>query len=274
MAKRKGETVKAALTALALLAWSLSFASSPQEGTPSEPRGKGVAIECQSSGPFNVNSYLVYDKLSGEAALIDAGSAVDRLLAVSESAGLSLKYIFLTHGHQDHVAGLAAVRAKFPEARLCYSRQEFEDGRQYHDWRNLFDARSVASWEADPGIVALMDCDYGKIPAPDVDLRDGQVLQLGSLAVTALMTPGHSRGGMTFSADGTLFPGDLILYHATGYLNYPLCSREGIGASIGKLYAGFPNETVLRSGHGEPSTIGYEKAHNRNVTAAGANWSE
>ena len=231
-----------------------------------------LRVECQACGPFRVNSYLVYDTRAKEAALIDAGSEVDRLLATIESRALELKYIFLTHCHQDHVAGLPALKKRFPQARLCWSRQEFSDYEYYRDWRKVFDAPSVASWEKDPSMAAMMDFDYASIPRPDVLIKDKQTFRLGAWSVQVSRTPGHSRGGSTFSVAGVLFPGDLLLYHATGYLEYNLCSKEQIVESIRKLYARFPDEAVICSGHGQSSTIGYEREHNRNVTGAKVTW--
>ena len=86
------------------------------------------------------------------------------------------------------------------------------------------------------------------------------------------MTPGHTRGSVTFAVGRHLFPGDLILHHETGYMNYPLASKEQIVASIRRLYATFPDATRFHSGHGEDSSIGAEKTQNRNVTATAVNW--
>jgi hydroxyacylglutathione hydrolase len=85
-------------------------------------------------------------------------------------------------------------------------------------------------------------------------------------------TPGHSRGGVTYSIAHAVFPGDLILYHETGFLDYPLASKDAIVGSIRKLHAAFPDAFVLLSGHGEASTIGFEKKNNRNVTEREVKW--
>lgn len=231
-----------------------------------------VSIAVQTSGPFQVRSYLVWDEPSRVAALIDPGSAVDQLLATVESEQLTLQYILLTHGHQDHVASLSALRARFPDVLLGYSVEEREDFGAYSGWRTLFAAGDVATWEKDDRARALMDLGYGAIPAPDLALEEPQALRLGSLPIQVLLTPGHSRGSATFAVGRHLFPGDLILHHEAGFMDYPLASREQIAASIRRLYAGFPDETLLHSGHGEDSSIGVEKLQNRNVTATEVHW--
>ncbi len=235
----------------------------------SEP---SLHVQRQASGPFQVNSYLVYDSRSREAALVDAGSALDDLLATIDAERLSLRYVLLTHCHQDHVVGLPALRRRFPKARLCVSRQELSDAPSYAGWRTLFDAPSVAAWEKDAAIAELMDFDYAGMPEIDVPLEEPQSLLLGDLRIQVLATPGHSRGSLTFSIADLLFPGDLLLYHAAGYIDYPLGSRDQIVRSIRRLYEGFPDQTVLCPGHGESSTIGFEKEHNRNVRSQEVTW--
>ncbi len=264
---RAGIAVAVLTVALGTSAW-VEAAGSSSRGEAAET----VSIAFQTSGPFRVRSYMVWEGRTGEAALIDPGSDVDRLLDTLRVAGLSLKYVLLTHGHQDHVASLSAVHAAFPRARLGYSALERESFAAYTGWRTLFDSASVAKWEGGPTTRALMDEDYRQVPPPDVALRDGQVLRLGRQAVRVLCTPGHSPGSLTFAIGRQLFPGDLILYHETGFMDYPLASREQITASIRRLYALFPNESVLHAGHGEDSTIGTEKRANLSVTGTEVKW--
>ncbi len=257
------------ILSVVLLVTALAPARDPKAKASAEP---ALKVRCQESGPFKVRSYLVYDEASKEAVIIDAGSAVDWLVAAVEEEDLDLKLILLTHAHQDHVAGLPLLRERFPKVKLAYSRLEFEDRGKFQDWRTLFDSKSVELWKSDPRMLELMDFDYGRLPAPDIEPADGQTFPLGAWAVKVILTPGHSRGGLTFAAGQALFPGDLLLYHATGDMSYPLCSRSEIVTSIRKLYEGFGDETLLYSGHGESSKIGYEKANNRNVTASEVKW--
>jgi hydroxyacylglutathione hydrolase len=231
-----------------------------------------IKTNYQKGGPFNQRSYLVYCLSTKDAAFIDAGSNIDSLVGVVKSEGLNLKYIFLTHAHQDHIVNLNCLRRIFPSSKVCFSKQEFDDFKFYLKWKEIFDAKSVAAWQKDSTINELMNFDYTSVSAPDIFLEDKQEFQLGNSKILVTCTSGHSRGSITFSIANMIFPGDLILYHSAGDLDYPLCSKDEITESIRKLYRNFSDETKICSGHGKPSTIGYEKLHNTKVSMDKTSW--
>lgn len=231
-----------------------------------------LKIRSQKSGPFQVNTYLIYDPVSREAAFIDAGSAVDSLLSVIEEENLNLRYVFLTHAHQDHIAGVNTVLKYYPKAKLCITMQEYFDYKSYTNWRNIFDSNSVESWKKDSVICKLMDFKYQTVRRPDIFVADNSVFMLGKIEVKAMKTPGHSYGSITYAADNSIFSGDLILYNSTGEIDYPLCSREKLVISIRKMYSLFNDEVVIYSGHGKSSSIGFEKVNNKNVTFSKVTW--
>jgi len=225
-----------------------------------------IKVVCQTSGPFNVNTYLIFDQTSKEAAIIDAGSSIDSLINKIESESLNLKYIFLTHAHQDHIVSLNELEAKYPKAKVCYCIDEYEDFKQYMRWKDIFDLKSVKLWQKDPAMENLMNFNYTIIQKPNIYLESDKTFKIGKSKLKVIRTPGHSRGSLTFSIEKMIFSGDLILYNSTGYLDYLLSSKEDIVKSIRLLYDSFPDETVIYSGHGKPSTIGYEKVNNKTVT--------
>jgi glyoxylase-like metal-dependent hydrolase (beta-lactamase superfamily II) len=229
-----------------------------------------LMIKKQTSGPFNVNSYLLYDMNTKEAVFIDAG--IDSLSDIVEQAKLKLKYIFLTHAHQDHIIGLNALKKRYPKAKVCFSKEEFQDFRHYMSWDEIFDTASVDGWKKDTVIVKLMNFDYKMVKKPDIYLDNDQEYKIGNTILKVIKTPGHSRGSLTFSIANMIFPGDLIVYHATGDLDYFLCSKDEIVKSIRMLYKLFPDETIIHSGHGKSSTIGYEKTNNKNVSETKTMW--
>ncbi|MHC1705098.1 MAG: MBL fold metallo-hydrolase [Tenuifilaceae bacterium] len=225
-----------------------------------------IKVVCQTSGPFNVNSYLIFDQTSKEAAFIDVGSAIDSLILRVAAESLNVKYIFLTHAHQDHIASLNELEAKYPKAKVCYCIDEYEDFKQYKRWKDIFDIKSVKSWQKDPAMETLMNFNYDNIQKPNIYLENDKTFKIGKSKLRVIKTPGHSRGSLSYTIENMVFPGDLILYNSTGYLDYLLCSKDDIVKSIRLLYGNLPDETIIYSGHGKLSTIGYEKVNNKTVT--------
>jgi len=96
----------------------------------------------------------------------------------------------------------------------------------------------------------------------DVDLADGQVVEVAGLALRVIHTPGHAPGAVCFYAEelGRLFTGDTLFNGGPGATGRSFSDYDTIVASIkGRLFT-LPDETVVHTGHGESTTIGAEKA--------------
>eukprot|EP00966_Prymnesium_polylepis_P190125 4405689-Prymnesium_polylepis.1 len=127
--------------------------------------------------PFQMNQYLLGCKQSGEAALIDTGDDdAKRWIEAAADDGLTIRQILLTHGHVDHVAGLAATKQLLPDVP---SRLHPADG-----WT----LRSAPA----QGVLFGFGCPI--LPAADAELHDGEIICIGELEVHAIHTPGHAPG--------------------------------------------------------------------------------
>jgi hydroxyacylglutathione hydrolase len=174
-----------------------------------------------------VNSFLVWDEVSREAALFDAGWDAGPVLQLIAENQLQLRHVFLTHSHTDHVAGLNAVRDVFPKVRLHSS-----STRVPVDQRN----------------------------------RPNDFIHLGSLRVTHRDTPGHAEDGATYivgtwpdDAPHVAIVGDALFAGSIGRGNQSWdLAKQKIREQIFSL----PPETLLCPGHGPLTTVGEEKAHN------------
>ncbi len=183
-------------------------------------------ITTESEG-MTVNAYLVWDEVNLEAALFDTGFDAAPIFALIEENNLQLKHIFLTHGHSDHVAGLGAIREKFPKVR--------------------------------------MHSDLKGTP-PEHRNRRNDFIMLGSLRISNRETPGHSEDGVTyvignFPEDGPFaaIVGDAIFAGSMGRGNQSWdLAKQKVRESIFNL----PTETLLCPGHGPLTTIAQEKAFN------------
>jgi glyoxylase-like metal-dependent hydrolase (beta-lactamase superfamily II) len=190
--------------------------------------------------------------------------------SVIREKGLELKYIFVTHCHPDHVYGVPAMKKKYPGAKLCFSREEWEDSKRYGDWEKELNPELVAgikqAIEKNPQLGDVLNFDYDRLGKPDIFLEDNQVLHLGKLKIRALLTPGHSRGSVCFHAGNVLFSGDVLFYRLVGRTDLPTGSPEDIVKSVRRLYDLLPDETKVYPGHGEFTDIKSEKAENKEVS--------
>jgi glyoxylase-like metal-dependent hydrolase (beta-lactamase superfamily II) len=200
-----------------------------------------MRIESYVLGSIGTNCYLVWDEESGEAMLIDPSAyeaAIDRKIAEN---GLELKYVFLTHGHFDHIGGVSEFLESNPDALL------------------------VAN-EADDEMLDGLK--------PDVYMLDEDLLMLGRLSFYVLGAPGHTPGGLclyTSESDpayieqpfsGTVFTGDTLFQTSVGRTDLRGGDFGTLKASIREKLFTLPDDTLVLPGHMGPTTIGDEKKFN------------
>ena len=194
--------------------------------------------------PIDNNNYLIVDEKTKDAALIDCSSIDDRIDEEIEKQGANLKYILLTHGHFDHIAGIRPNRFK-NNPQIVMHKADL-------DWLN--NANQYLPMFGMPEIT---------IPKVDVFVEDGDTIQLGSLEIKVLHTPGHTQGGVCYLVDGNLFSGDTIFREAVGRCDLEGGNFNQIVESIEDKIFTLPPETVIYPGHGNITSVEWEKEHNR-----------
>jgi glyoxylase-like metal-dependent hydrolase (beta-lactamase superfamily II) len=183
-----------------------------------------VELRKFSVGSMDNNVYILVDPETRESVLFDAPTNAQRILA--ELEGTNLKQILMTHSDPDHVQALQEVRA------------------------------------ATNAPVAVHPADAAGLPAPaDRELRDREVISFGSVSLTALHTPGHTPGSMSFVTDDIVIAGDTLFPGGPGNTNRDQGDFEQIIESIRSKLFTLPDETTVYPGHGKPTTIGAEKPH-------------
>jgi len=244
----------------------LSLGCSP--GDPVGPDG-GFEMLMEETGVLT-NCYLLYDRQSREAALIDVGGPIDTLLARIDEEQLDVRYLIATHGHSDHVVGLPAIRERFPDARLCMHEAAYRDLELIQQWiRDDFGVLSQADREAHPELAMLYDFDPADIDHPQIFIDDGDRLRLGDLTVRAIHAPGHSPGSVCFLAGDLLFCGDVLFRGAVGRVDLPNSSPADQENSVRRLLTELPESTRIYPGHGPATDIGSEKVPRHEQDASG-----
>jgi hydroxyacylglutathione hydrolase len=219
-----------------------------------------------------VNSYLFWDEESREACLVDCGDGIESLIDTVIVKSLNLTYVLITHAHQDHISKSHFIKQMFPKVTFVIGKEELEDFPKYSKWEELYPSSSVTVWLRNEEYVSILEFDYESFPGRLLEIEGDTCIRLGNKRISIYKTPGHSRGSLSFYVDKYLFCGDLILYNATGYMNYPLGSKEDVTMSVRRLYSLFPDSTVLCSGHGERSLLGIEKRNNKHVSSTNTAW--
>lgn len=179
-----------------------------------------------------------------EGVVIDPGGDAPIILRAAQAAGLTIKYVLNTHAHWDHVAANAEV-LEATGAQLAIHPGDLP----------LLRSRGGADFWNVPVQTS---------PDPDVELEQGQVLQVGQLELETLFTPGHTPGHVSFYAAsaGAVFDGDVLFKRGIGRTDLPGGDFQTLMHSIKKVLLALPSETVVYSGHGPATTVDEERSFN------------
>ncbi len=204
-------------------------------------------VICLTNGVYQENCYLLADPETGEAVLIDPGEEAELFLRRIESEQLTLKAIWLTHAHLDHVLGVKAVVERTGVPVYLHP-----DDRQLYD--------GVAHQGAWLGVRV------DEPPPPNHEIAHGDTLTVGGLDFEVRHVPGHSPGSVAIVGHGIAFVGDAVFAGSVGRVDLPGGDGAALLASITEQLLPLPNETVVYSGHGPETTIGVERRSNPFLT--------
>lgn len=206
-------------------------------------------IECMTVGDMiPTNSFFYIDDETSHGFLIDAGSDGEYLAAHAETKGWTIERLLLTHCHFDHIGGAEefSIRTGAP----IYAA---EDSPRYYSDPNW----NLSLWGGE------------KITLSDVTtVADREIIRLAANPACCLevrYTPGHTTDSCIFysARDGVAFVGDTIFLASIGRTDFPGGNEQTLWDSIAREVFTLPPETVLYSGHTEPTTVGAEMARYR-----------
>lgn len=181
------------------------------------------------------NCYLLADEATGAAAVIDPGDDVtDTVERLCADSGWTLRGVFLTHGHYDHVGGVTALRRAFPEVSVYLHPADAGGTSQLLPTAGL---GNVTLW------------------------REGDVVKLGGLNVEVLHTPGHTPGSVCLRCRDVLFSGDTLFAGSCGRTDFPGGSMEEMMTSLARL-GRLEGEVRVLPGHEGETTLSRERQYN------------
>ena len=194
-------------------------------------------------GELQTNCFLVSDN-DGETIIIDPGDSPEHIQREIESRNLTPRKIICTHGHPDHTFAAGLL-----QSRLNLDMVIHESDR----------------WlvEAGPGELEMF-FDMSDYAAPVLGkcLEDGDIIEVGSLKMSVIHTPGHTPGGVSILCDGELFSGDTLFAGGVGRTDLPRGSQAELMRSIETRLLVLDDNTRVYPGHGPETTIGEEKRDN------------
>jgi len=198
---------------------------------------------------FAENTFIIWDEISREAAIIDPGCSVEEEENIIKDFILTEKlkpvYLLNTHCHIDHVLGNAFIKENY----------------------NL-------EFFAPKGDVFLLDLmqehaeSFGltikQSPKPDALLSESKKLFIGTIPIKFISTPGHTPDGYCFffEKERICFTGDTLFQDSIGRTDLWGGDYDTIITSIKQKLLTLPDNIIIYPGHGDNSTIGYEKANN------------
>lgn len=202
----------------------------------------GLELNRLTVGPLEVNCYIAFDDETKEGIIIDPGDEHNRIMEVLRSGGIKVSLIVCTHAHFDHVGAIPELKIN-TKAKIVIH----EDDRQVYGV-----AKDMAKF---------WGFNLDALPAPDVFVKEGDELSVGSMKFKVLHTPGHSPGSMCLLGEGILFSGDTLFAGSIGRTDFPGGSLDQMKKSFKRLIA-LPRETKVFPGHGPTSTIEAERSEN------------
>lgn len=183
-------------------------------------------------GAYQTNCYILHQEASSSCVVIDPGYTPEVILDFLSGKGLTLEAILLTHGHFDHVGAVRDLAA--------------ETGCRV--WLNPDDLSMPPKLTAGP---LYYTGTYS----------EGDTINPAGISFRVLSTPGHTPGSVCLIAEDFLFSGDTLFAGSCGRTDLPGGSTRAIQESLRRL-AAIPQDYSVHPGHGESTTLAWEKQYN------------
>lgn len=200
-------------------------------------------------GELSTNCYIVWDETAKKGIVIDPGAEGDRIINEIKKLDLSIEYVVFTHFHFDHVLGYYDIKKYFPALTPLVSEKE-----------------EPALSDSSRSLLMYANESFEKLSGYKT-LCEGDEISFGNEKLRVIETPGHTEGSICLYREGILFSGDTLFSGSVGRWDFPGGSfKDEIMSVKNKLFT-LPDNTLVFPGHGESTSIGYEKKHNSIVNS-------
>lgn len=197
-------------------------------------------VQAFSLGKLETNCYIVSDKLSKEAIVIDPADAGEFIVEKVQQSKLLVKKIIATHGHFDHILAATYLQLTLDAPFLLHEKDVF-----------LLDRMQESA-------IFFLGKDPGPKPIISGNLKDNLKIKIGNISLKVVHTPGHTPGSVSLLVDRVAFVGDLLFAEGgVGRTDFGYSDTNELQKSVAKILS-LPANTTLYSGHGGETTVGRE----------------
>lgn len=203
-----------------------------------------IEIKMMVLGPVQTNCFFLINEDTKELLIIDPADRAQGIIDWIQSEGLKPVAILLTHGHFDHIMAVEGLRKEY-QIPMYASKDEVEV-------------------LANPQLnVSTTMGAYVSMKADEL-FADGDVLELAGMKLKVISTPGHTIGSVCFyiEEEKMLISGDTLFEASVGRTDFPTGSSRQLINSIKTRLFILPEDVNVFPGHGEVTSIAYEKTHN------------
>ena len=194
-------------------------------------------------GPLQTNCFIISCDHTSQAIIVDPGDISQILLDTINP--LDIAGVYLTHGHFDHIGGVNRIISETGAPLFIHK----------NDSIMLSDPRANGAGMFGGDVL---------VEHPATYLKEGDNVEFGECALKVLHTPGHSKGSISFYAEGEfVIAGDTLFRMSVGRWDLPGGDYDTLMSSLRKAFLPMPDNTVVYPGHGEATTVGFERLHNQ-----------
>lgn len=190
------------------------------------------------------NTYIVYNENTLNGFIIDPAYGTDKIIDFLKEKNIKLKYVFITHCHYDHIENMEELRKKLSLELVCGNKASI----------NITDPDINLSFG---GLGYEISAEKS-----DIVLNDGEEFIFDDIKVKCIYTPGHTNCSVCYLIGKDMFCGDTLFLRNCGRWDLPTGNEEALIKSVKEKIYTLDEKIVLHPGHGEDTSIGYEKKFN------------